>query len=136
MAGRKKKRRTRIKKPIVDGRKFDSGLEADHYKILKEHPDIEIIDLQKTFLLQESTKYIGFPKKNKRSFDTITYTPDFIIKAKGFDKPIAMESKGYARPVYQMRKKLFVNKYQDEYYFYECRSVKQLKEDLERVSDS
>jgi hypothetical protein len=115
-----------------DGYIFDSKLEINHYETLKKHNDIiEIIDMQKTFLLLEfPTYYYDFPQKKKRKLRNMVYTPDFIIKVKEYDKLIAMESKGFPRKDYNIRKKLFIRKHGDEYYHYECRSVKQLEEDI------
>jgi len=115
-----------------DGYIFDSKLEINHYETLKKHNDIiEIIDMQKTFLLLEfPTYYYDFPQKKKRKLRNMVYTPDFIIKVREYDKLIAMESKGFPRKDYNIRKKLFIRKHGDEYYHYECRSVKQLEEDI------
>ena len=115
-----------------DGYVFDSKLEINHYETLKKHSDIiEIIDMQKTFLLLEfPTYYYDFPQKKKRKLRNMVYTPDFIIQVKGYYKFIAMESKGFPRKDYNIRKKLFIREHGDEYYHYECRSVKQLEEDI------
>lgn len=115
-----------------DGYVFDSKLEINHYETLKKHSDIiEILDMQKTFLLLEfPTYYYDFPQKKKRKLRNMVYTPDFIIKVKGYDRIIAMESKGFPRKDYNIRKKLFIREHGDEYYHYECRSVKQLEEDI------
>jgi len=118
-----------------DGHTFDSKLEINHYNILKENDDIiEIIDMQKKFLLLPfEFTYIDFPQKKKRKYRDMIYTPDFIIKVKGYDKLVAMESKGYPRKDYNIRKKLFIREHGDEYYHYECRSAKQLREDIEYI---
>ena len=115
-----------------DGHVFDSKLEINHYDTLRKHNDIiEIIEMQKTFLLLEfPIHYEDFPNKKKRKLRNMVYTPDFIIKVKGYDKTIAMESKGFPRKDYNIRKKLFIREHGDEYYHYECRSVKQLEEDI------
>ena len=118
-----------------DGYVFDSKLEINHYETLKKHNDIiEIIDMQKTFLLLEfPTYYYDFPQKKKRKLRNMVYTPDFIIKVNGYEKLVAMESKGFPRKDYNIRKKLFIREHGDEYYHYECRSVKQLEEDIEYI---
>jgi hypothetical protein len=115
-----------------DGYVFDSKLEINHYETLKKHSDIiEILDMQKTFLLLEfPTYYYDFPQKKKRKLRNMVYTPDFIIKVNGYEKLVAMESKGFPRKDYNIRKKLFIREHGDEYYHYECRSVKQLEEDI------
>ena len=118
-----------------DGYVFDSKLEINHYEVLKKNSDIiEIIEMQRTFLLLEfPSSYFDFPKRKKRKLRDMVYTNDFIIKVKGYDKPVAMESKGFPRKDYNIRKKLFINAYGGEYYFYECRSVKQLEGDIETI---
>jgi len=115
-------------------------LEMEHYKILKEHPDVEIVALQKTFVLFPSFEVQRFPGLKTRKVREMSYTPDFIIRVKGVDKPIAMESKGYARKDYMMRKKLFMREWAslrkraNRYIFYECKSKQQLKDDLKKVN--
>lgn len=118
-----------------EGILFDSKLEINHYKALLLNDDIiEVVDMQKKFLLLEfDFNYIDFPNKKKRKYRNMVYTPDFILKIKGYDKLIAMESKGYPRKDYNIRKKLFIKRYKDEYYHYECRSVKQLLEDIDYI---
>jgi hypothetical protein len=112
---------------------FDSKLEYDHYLHLKEQDDIEILGVHQTFTIFDPMKYIDFPRLKLKTQRDIKYTPDFVFKLKGLDRPVAMESKGYARKEYMLRKKLFMLKYSQEYYFYQCNSLKKLKEDLERV---
>ena len=118
-----------------DGHTFDSKLEINHYNVLKENEDIiKIVDMQKKFLLLPfEFKYTDFPTKKTRKYRDMIYTPDFILEVKGYDKLVAMESKGYPRKDYNIRKKLFIKEHGHEYYHYECRSVKQLKEDIEYI---
>ena len=120
-----------------DGHVFDSKLEINHYNVLKQHSDIIIIvEMQKTFLLLDFPQtYYDFPLKKKRKLRNMVYTNDFILKVKGYDKLVAMESKGFPRKDYNIRKKLFINAHGKEYYFYECRSVKQLEEDIKKIRE-
>lgn len=118
-----------------DGIKFDSGLELKHYEYLKSQPDIEIVDVHKTFLIHDKHTFKHFPRLKTTHQHPIRYTPDFILHMDGVDKPIAMESKGYARKEYMLRKKLFMIKYSREYYFYQCKSLPQLKEDIEKIRE-
>ncbi len=119
-----------------DGYIFDSKLEINHYNLLKEYSVfIEIVDMQKQFtLLEFNDTYIDFPNGKKRKQRDMVYTPDFILKVRGYDKLVAMESKGFPRKDYNIRKKLFIREHGDEYYHYECRSVKQLQEDLDYIT--
>jgi hypothetical protein len=118
-----------------DGYIFDSKLEINHYNLLKKYSVfIEIVDMQKQFtLLEFNDTYIDFPNGKKRKQRDMVYTPDFILKVRGYDKLVAMESKGFPRKDYNIRKKLFIREHGDEYYHYECRSVKQLQEDLDYI---
>lgn len=118
-----------------DGHIFDSKLEINHYEVLKKNSDIiEILEMQRTFLLLSfPTSYYDFPNRKKRKLRDMVYTPDFMLKIKGYDKMIAMESKGFPRKDYNIRKKLFIRHYGDTYYHYECRSVKQLEGDIKTI---
>ena len=90
--------------------------------------------MQKKFVLLEfPDHYLDFPKRKKRKLRDMVYTPDFIIEVKGYEKLIAMESKGFPRKDYNIRKKLFIKQHGDAYYHYECRSVKQLEEDINYI---
>lgn len=129
---RKKRRSTRIK-PQKYGITWDSKLELNHYEILKEEPLVTIVDRQKTFVLNEGFEYIDFPLMKKRKYRDMKYTPDFIIEVKGVDKTIAFESKGFARKDYNIRKKLFIQRYGEEYYFWQVGSVKQLKAEIDEL---
>lgn len=129
----KKKRRSKRIKPYKYGQHWDSKLELNHYEILLAHPLVTIVELQKEFSLMDGFDYIDFPSKRKRKFARMRYTCDFMIEIVGYDKPVVFESKGYPRKDYAIRKKIFINKYGSDYYFYECRSVKQLNEMLKGV---
>ena len=120
-----------------DGYVFDSKLEINHYEVLKKNSDIiEILEMQRTFLLLEfPSSYYDFPKRKKRKLRDMVYTPDFCLKVKGYDKLVAMESKGFPRKDYNIRKKLFIKQHGENYYHYECRSVKQLEEDIKYIRE-
>ena len=121
---RRKKKRNYVIKTTVDNIEFASETEAIYYKLFKKMKGVKILDIQKTFVLAPPFKYYGFNKKyeiTKKSFPNMEYTPDFIIEIKGIDKPIAVEIKGHARPIYKMRKKIFIREYSDEYYFIELK---------------
>jgi len=128
--GRKKK-----DKPKHDGITFDSKLEIKHYKLFNSDPDITIVELQKEFELFPPFEYIGLPLFNKRKYRKMVYTPDFIIKFKNLNKPIAVESKGYPRKDYFIRKKLFMMKYSDDYYFLESNSEKDMISKMKQIKE-
>lgn len=101
-----------------DGYNWDSKLELEYYKVFKEL-GIKVVDRQKQFLLKDKLKYVDMFGKKKTLRD-VTYKPDFIIDM-GLDKLIAVEVKGYARPLYQLRKKLFMHEFHEKYYFIELK---------------
>ncbi len=129
-------RKNRRKKPVKHGIEWDSQLELNHYEILNSHPKVKVVKRQHTFLLFEGFKYIGFPVMKKRSYAPFKYTCDFILELEGIDKPVAFESKGYARKDYNLRKKMFIKQYGDEYYFWQVGSVKQLEKELKLLYES
>lgn len=120
-------------KYYYDDLQWDSKLEIEHYKILKEHKHLEIIELQKKFILMEGFHYIDFPNLKKRKYRDMVYTPDFILKIKGIDKLVALESKGYPRKDYNIRKKLFIMTHGDKYYHWQLQSKKQLLKELNDI---
>lgn len=115
------------KKVQHDGIWFDSKLEANHYFYFQQHPKIEIVEMQKRFLLLKGFDYFDIQKDKTRKARDMIYTCDFIIKHKDYDKPIAYEPHGYARKDYNNRIKLFRAKY-PEYYFVESSSMKKTRE--------
>ncbi len=96
-----------------------------------ELPNVELVERQREFNLLDSFEWVSFPNLKKRKMRGMVYTPDFILKVDGFDKLLALESKGYARKDYAIRKKLFIKNYNDEYYFLESNSEKHLRSILE-----
>ena len=81
--------------------------------------NIKVVDRQRKFVIKDRFNYTDILGKNRWLGD-ITYKPDFIIDV-GADKLVAVEVKGYARPLYQLRKKLFIQEFSDEYYFIELK---------------
>ncbi len=105
----------------------------EHYKIIQSYNEVTLISMQKSFELIPSFEWVSFPKMKKRLYRHMIYTPDFIISINGIDKPIAVESKGFARKDYNIRKKIFIKEYGNEYYFYESNSIKDLINMIEEV---
>jgi hypothetical protein len=87
------------KKVIIDDISFDSKLEAAHYKILKEHPNVEIVELQPKYVLQEKFKYYD------ETIRKITYKPDFKFWFN--DELHILDSKGMKTQQGTMREKMF-----------------------------
>ena len=112
------------KKTYLDGHVFDSKFEAGHYAYLKSLSKVKIIKLQPEFQLFEGFEYFDLKKNKIIKYRKMIYTGDFLIELPDIDKPIVVESKGFSRPDYEMRRKLFINKYNKEYYFFQSDKLK------------
>lgn len=106
------------KKTVVDGIEFDSIREADRYcelKLLEKANEIRSLELQPRFLLQDK-----FKDRNGKTHRKIEYVADFMYINKD-DKKIVEDVKGMMTDVYKLKKKLFLNLYDEEYDFREIR---------------
>ncbi|MDU5970534.1 MAG: DUF1064 domain-containing protein [Finegoldia magna] len=106
------------KKTVVDGIEFDSIREADRYcelKLLEKAKEIRNLELQPRFLLQDK-----FKDKMGTTHRKIEYVADFMYIDKD-DKKIVEDVKGMMTDVYKLKKKLFLNLYDEEYDFREIR---------------
>jgi len=115
------------KKTIISGIQFDSKMEASHYKYLLEIPNIKIKKLQPEFLLFDSFEYFNIDTNKKAKFSKMIYTGDFELEVPGLDKPLILESKGFQRSDYMLRKKLFIMLYNKDYYFLQTNNMKECK---------
>ena len=98
------------KKVIIDGIKFDSGMEGDRYiqlKILERAGLIKELELQKSFELQPTFR------KNGKTYRKIVYIADFCYFDIHLDKYIVEDVKGYKTKEYALKKKMFEYKYKD-----------------------
>jgi hypothetical protein len=101
-------------KVVYDGRKFDSKLECNIYKVLKERlvPYGFHIGFQPLFILQDKFKFEG------HIIRPITYKADFLIY-KGspdtdigvFNKYAIIDAKGMETPEFKLKRKLFIKIY-------------------------
>lgn len=132
MASRKKK--APKKKKVIDGFTFDSALEASHYEYFRDHPNITIIKLQPEYVLYPTFQWddISSGKVVKKTAREAVYHPDFLLEVKGIDRQVVIETKGYARKDYMLRKKSFLRQH-PEVYFIEVKG-KKLKKDPEPVN--
>ena len=106
------------KKTVVDGIEFDSIREADRYcelKLLEKAKEIRNLELQPRFLLQDK-----FKDKMGTTHRKIEYVADFMYVDKD-DKRIVEDVKGVMTDVYKLKKKLFLNLYDNQYDFREIR---------------
>ncbi|MBS4881922.1 MAG: DUF1064 domain-containing protein [Peptoniphilus harei] len=103
-------------KTIVDGIRFDSRKEAKRYqdlKLLERAGEIEHLELQPRFLLQEKFKLDGVTHRK------IEYVADFKYWDNTKKAWIVEDVKGVKTQVYKLKKKIFLNKYGQVYKFYE-----------------
>ena len=121
------------KKTRIDGILFDSELEAAHYKYLKDRSDVTIIETQPEYELFERFQYFNIETGKTSTYSRMVYTPDFLIRIEGSDKPIAIEVKGFRRADYMLRRKLFIMKYNSEVDFIETDKIGKLHMILERI---
>ena len=115
---------------------FDSKLELNIYKYFEDHPNIKILSRQNSYKLFPSIKYYCIKKGKIRTLRQMIYTPDYKIKLKGHKKEIEIECKGFARPVYLLRKKIFLNLWGHIYDFIELGSLKETKEIFDKYKES
>lgn len=106
------------KKTEIDWIKFDSQAEARIYKYMK-YSDINIIELQPEFLLQESFKY------NNKSIRAIKYIADFKIEYKW--DIYYLDVKWMETPVYKLKYKLWLKRYSHESTLITVKSIKDLE---------
>lgn len=121
-------------KITIDWIKFKSKLEARVYNYLKNNW-YNVLEIEPVFLLQ--TKF-SFENKNYRE---IKYKSDFLIEGSNWTK-IIIEAKWFETPEWKLKKKLFLYKikdYEKEYdcslIFLICKSVKNLKEQLDLLNN-
>lgn len=115
MARRNKYNAKKIK---IDGHTFDSTREAERYrklKLLEKAKEIRNLELQPRFLLQDK-----FKDKTGTTHRKIEYVADFMYVDKD-DKKIVEDVKGVMTDVYKLKKKLFLNLYDNQYDFKEIR---------------
>ena len=88
-----------------DGRKFDSKLECNIYKVLKERltPNYKI-DFQPSYVLQEKFEFDG------HTIRPITYKADFVIY-KDIEAKAVIDAKGMETNEFKIKRKLFIRKY-------------------------
>ena len=131
-SAKRSKFNVRKKKEVYDNVKWDSRLELNHYKYFKEHPNIEVIELQPFFLLMEPFTYFDFEKNKNRKYGKFSYKADFKLKIEGVDRLVIFESKGMVKPDFAIRKKIWYSIYGDEYFYIMSKSLKHCKELLDK----
>ena len=105
---RQKMSKYKNKKVQIDMYVFDSIAESRRYKelaLLEKAGEIENLQLQPKFLLQESFK------KNGKTYRKIEYIADFMYEEKG--KVIVEDVKGMETKEFKIKRKLFEYKYPD-----------------------
>jgi hypothetical protein len=108
-------------KVVVDDHKFDSKLEANIYKRIKELG--LVVELQPLYLLQDKFKF------GKKTIRAITYTADFKLNINGVD--YILDAKGLETQVFKIKHKLFLKTYNQDIVI--VKSVKGFNEWYEKV---
>ena len=94
--------------------KFKSKLECLMYKLLIES-NLEVQHEETKIILMEGfypKKWFSKSKEQVKKILNLTYTPDFIIKHN--DYTVYIEVKGFMSDNYPIKRKLFLNKINDE----------------------
>ena len=108
--GTAKKSRYTSYKPILDGIKFDSLMEARYFIFLKAKEKkklIQNLELQPSFLLQESFT------KNGKKYRSIEYVADFRFQDTETDQWVIVDVKGKETVEFKLKQKLFEYRYPD-----------------------
>lgn len=138
-------------KKIYDGIEFDSALEVNCYKLLKEanikfEYGTKTYELMPKFRLNNVSSYDFSKAKGygqtltkaglKRMYSNMTLTPDFIIDSGGRDISIIIETKGFANDVYPYKKKMLFLKHEEQekkLYYFEPRNIAQIKTSINEI---
>lgn len=92
---------------------FDSEIEKGYYQVLKEQQEQGLLSQ-----LQVHKEYILIPpfECKNGTYGAMKYTPDFVYFDEVKKEVVAVEIKGFARPDFEIRKKLFLYQNQDIVY--------------------
>ena len=105
--GKKIKSKYGAKKVVVDDIKFDSGMEAEYYKHLKqmkERNEIKEFELQPVYVLIEAFIF------NDKKIQPIKYKGDFLVTYLDDSQEI-IDVKGKETVDFKLKKKLFQYKF-------------------------
>ncbi len=94
----KRKNKYNAKKTVIDGITFDSKLEGNCYKVLKEHGMTDVTKLQEVFLLQPK-----FRAESGKVIQPIKYVCDFFV----FDRYV-LDAKGLELTDFKMKRKMLL----------------------------
>ena len=124
-------RKRKINKPKIDWNKFDSGLEWEIYKALRDWRLWEVTwieELSNAKLTSVEVKpYIVINKFQAGiyKFRDIIYTPDFIVEIDWKEVILEVKSKwSWSKPDYRLRVKLFLSQYNKVVNFAELINIK------------
>jgi hypothetical protein len=103
----------------VDWIRFDSKLESNFYLRMKKSPDINILDRQVRFVLQDK-----FRTKEWEAIRAIEYITDFKIEVHW--DIYYLDSKWNQDSVFKIKHKMWKKRYGDENILIVCKSIKEL----------
>ena len=92
------------KKVAIDNIRFDSKLEGDYYRYLRDNNNVKSFELQPRFILQDKCE------KNWEKLQPVYYIADFLVENKDWTKYI-VDIKGMATEASKLKRKLFIYKY-------------------------
>ena len=120
------------KKVNAYGIKFDSKLELYVYQMFKSKK-YDIRRCEDSFVLIEPFKHFNVLKGKLEGIRAVKYTPDFLIK-RGNDT-IVLEVKGFPSKDYPLRKKMFLQKYGNDYMFIEIKNQAECLKVIEQLTN-
>jgi predicted nuclease of restriction endonuclease-like RecB superfamily len=112
------------------GIKFDSKLELYVYQMFKSKK-YDIRRCEDSFLLIDKFKHYNVLKGKLEGIRAVKYTPDFLVR-RG-NETIVLEVKGFPSKDYPLRKKMFLQKYGNDYMFIEIHSQKECLQVLDQL---
>jgi len=94
----KRKNKYNASRTVIDGITFDSKLESNCYKIIKEHGMLGDTDLQKEFILQPKFRSLA-----GKVIQPIRYVCDFFVS-----KQYVIDAKGLELSEFKMKRKMLL----------------------------
>jgi predicted nuclease of restriction endonuclease-like RecB superfamily len=114
------------------GIEFDSKLELFTYQMFKSNK-YDIRRCEDSFELIPKFKHYNVLKGKLEGIRAVKYTPDFLVR-RG-NETIVLEVKGYPSKDYPLRKKMFLQKYGNDYMFIEIHSQKECLQVLAELNN-
>jgi 5-methylcytosine-specific restriction endonuclease McrBC regulatory subunit McrC len=114
------------------GIEFDSKLELYVYQMFKSNK-YDIRRCEDSFELIPKFKHYNMLKGKLEGIRAVKYTPDFLVRYG--NETIVLEVKGFPSKDYPLRKKMFLQKYGNDYMFIEIHSQKECLQVLAELNN-